>query len=366
MMRNMIGQNVELSFKGISYLLKRIDEEEYLRSLVLKIENAVRDWRRRASIPTPMEQFAPETANVNPFASLLVAAAQDIRDLNDFIKNLALIKGLASTETSAGKFLDEVFSPLVGLRRVPAELKEKQGPLSIVDAFTYDPQKKVLDIYTFKSGPKTLNDDSSNSIGDYLGKYPPVWVKDLPRIWGNELNGVQELNFFYGTWTGTWKQSNKKELSAFSRAAQEAQKQGWKVEKKPEKAKKRYISHTLIVYIPTEQGGFKLTARPLYGLLLWRHLKQRVADLREFGEDILLAAFLCGAIRALVPPITDWEPKPETRKFLCCTNEIDSLSEFLVLQRSQVPWYVFSFASLVDKFICDCGETTQPKLPLTM
>ena len=135
--------------------------------------------------------------STNPFVLLIYSQSKSYTRLSHIEQDILPAKLFSSMETSAGRMIEDVALPVYGWQNVPSGM---HSPNSALDGKKLD--LPALKVVTLKSGPRCLNDPTSENLASSVLAHGGAWLT---------ANGATQLEFTYGVLYGTLKQSNKKD-----------------------------------------------------------------------------------------------------------------------------------------------------------
>lgn len=213
-------------------------------------------------------------------------------------------------ETSAGRMVEEVVLPEYGWAVVPSQMHSVE---SVLDGRRI--AGSGLLAATLKSGPRCLNDEMAQQIGQDVAKNVVTWA---------ERAGVGKVDFTYGVLYGTKAQSNKKDWHILRNIA-EVLPDGTNVA----------TSHRQAWRIGYHRNRIEITATVRIGIEWWTYLG---------GEDawIEVCVALIRACIAIAPPRND-EPAYLISDLasILDTSGLPHGFNVALLQASQIEWLLF-------------------------
>ena len=281
------------------------------------------EFRRRIAnmstrLPSSSSQF--DKFNTNPYVLLMFAAERQYSDVSQLEPELAASKIFSSLETAAGRMVEEVTLPIYGWV-IPAS--GMHSAFSAIDGMQI--RRPVGRFATLKSGPRCLNDPTSENLA--------IAVLDHARTWAQQTQ-VQKVEFTYGALYGTPKKSNKKDWHILKNIVAKAPNPlyGVTVLRAPVQSWSCRIDH----------NGIPVESTVRIGLDWWNHLG---------GPDCALEVWIA-MIRACIapapyPPLTAQHVIPDIAKIVS-TAAVPNGYNVRILQQSQLPWLFF-----VARHFCD-------------
>lgn len=298
-------------------MLRRIDDDLLARHRTLAMET---EFRERisghvASLPVRSANFA--AFNTSPFVLMLYCRQKRYRSVSEIESDILPAKLFSSMETSAGRMVQDVILPAYGWENVRSSMHSAG---SVIDGRKLD--GSVLRLATLKSGPRCLNDEMSKDIADDIVGHAEEWAESAQ---------VDHVDFTYGVFYGTPKQSNKKDWHILRNVV--------------ETVGTRFVS-----VHPRGRWSCSFRVRAVrvdvtvrVGLDWWTHL----------GGTLALTEVLTALVRACVLPHNRAQP-PHSYE-IADLGEIVSAacvpSDFNVslLQRSQLEWLFFLARHYCDR-----------------
>lgn len=302
--------------------LRRIDDSKAAQKRVLTMED---DFRKRiathlAGLPASDAQF--RKFFTNPFVVMFYSRQKSYQHVSQIENDLVPAKVFSSMETSAGRMVEHVTLPVYGWEPVESSMHTHE---SLLDGRQLNPGVGKFVGATLKSGPRTLNDEMAQNIGEDIVSNAPSWA--LAR-------NAQEVEFTYAALYGTKQQSNKKDWHILRHISSNVSRKAHVID-----------SHKGAWGIVYRDGPLTVKASVRIGLEWWSYLG---------GEDswIEVSAAL---IRACVDP---GKARPKTPSYVISDlAQILSLpavaNEFNIslLQRSQLEWILFLARHFCDELV---------------
>lgn len=303
---------LHLSKQAIFSTLHRIDQDERARARVLRMEN---DFRTRISthlrgLPAQDAQF--RKFYTSPFVLMFYSRQQNYLHVSQIEHDLVPAKVFSSMETSAGRMVELVTLPIYGWTPVGSAMHTHD---SLLDGKKLDCQPGTFVGATLKSGPRTLNDEMAQNIGEQIVTNAASWAVGA---------GAQRVEFTYGTLYGTQQQSNKKD---------------WHILRHIEGHRSRTSvvseSHVGAWEIAYSDGPLHVTAAVRIGIAWWTYLG---------GPDTWIE-LSTALIRACVDPGPEQtDPQSHIIRDLGSILDLtwlDSSFNVALLQKSQYEWLLF-------------------------
>jgi hypothetical protein len=297
--------------------LLTVDADPAARERVLTMES---EFRRRVGVH--IESLTLEDAmfskfNTNPFVLLFHSKNKGFKHISSIEQDILPAKVFSSMETSAGRMVEAVVLPVYGWTPV---LSGMHSAGSVLDGRKLE--GKLLRLATLKSGPRCLNDPTSENIADAIIAHCTGWAKEA---------GVRKLDFTYGVLYGTRKQSNKKDWHILRNIE----------DKLPAGSIKRPPAQSW--HCEFKKDGVSVTVTIRIGTELWNHFAH---------EGTAFVEMVIALIRACISPS---DTEPASYKFtifdLRSIISLDVVPEDFnvsLLQRSQLEWFFF-----VARHFCD-------------
>ena len=305
--------------------LAQVDAETRATKRILRMEKGLTRRIAQHVDALPVGGATLADFKTNPFVLLFHSFRQSYERISQLEGDLLPAKVFSSMETSAGKMVEDVVLPVYGWRAAPSEM---HTPYSVVDGICE--VSDGLRLVTLKSGPRCLNDDTSDRIADAIVSNYAAWALDA---------GVSSVDFTYGALYGTRKQSNKKDWHILRKVC----------EKLPDSSVN--VLPTGRWHCEFEQSGVTVRVTVRIGDELWRHIA---------GRDTALVELCVALVRACVAA---GKPDPDAYRFVIPDlPQIISLDavpdDFAVsiLQRSQLQWLFFMARHFCDE-LTDTGDT---------
>lgn len=305
----------KLSKLALLEQLRNIDSSEECRSRVLSLENKFCGKIDSHITLLPAKDANFQKFNTSPYVLLIHARQKGYAKISEIESDILPAKQFSSMETSAGRMIEEVVLPTYGWECVTSEMHTKN---SVLDGRKVE--ASLLRLTTLKSGPRCLNDEMSENFADAIMNHYRSWAKDVGRT---------EIDFTYGVWYGTPRNSNKKDWHILRNLK----------EKNP----------NVMTVDPTNRwncafraDGITVNVTIRIGLDWWKHL----------GGPTCFAEVLIALIRACISPGTS-DRQMHTYIIsdlgqIVSTQSVDDNYNISLLQRSQIPWLF-----LMAKHFCD-------------
>lgn len=283
------------------------DQASSDRTLAMETDFRTRITGHLKSLPTSDARLAK--FNTSPFVLMFYTLQHGYTRIREIEEAILPAKVFSSMETSAGRMVEAVVLPKYGWEFAPSGMHTVN---SAIDG------KKIagdaLCLATLKSGPRCLNDETSENFADGILANCVAWAKE---------SGKKKLDFTYGVLYGTKKQSNKKDWHILRNIAK---KLPTGIKEPPENQWRCRF----------EKGGVKVTVTVRIGIDLWNYIA---------GHNLSFMEISTALIRACVRP-SDAE-SGAVKYTISDLEEIISLDGLPVtfntkiLQRSQLEWLFF-------------------------
>lgn len=157
---------------------------------------------------------------LNPYAITAIAGILDLDTAEDISQFIFGSKLYMSLETAFGKSVENIVLPIypippatAGWEEHPEKKREMQSDSRTEDLIWQDVDKycvigNTAYITTVKSGPRTLNEDITDSIKDDIAGHSETWLEGTQK----HHPEVEELNVTIGLTYGTDHSTNNKEM----------------------------------------------------------------------------------------------------------------------------------------------------------
>jgi hypothetical protein len=311
---------VRLSKVEIFHSLQRVDADTASRKRVLAMET---DFRRRISthlsgLPANDAQF--RKFFTSPFVLMFYSRQQNYQHVGQVEKDLVPAKVFSSMETSAGRMVEYVTLPVYGWEPVESTM---HSHTSVLDGRKLRTRQGQFVGATLKSGPRTLNDEMAQNIGEDIVANASAWALDKKS---------NEVHFTYDVLYGTKQQSNKKDWHILRH-----------IEGSLSRKAKVTSSHKGKCSIGYEDGPLSVSATVRVGLEWWEFLG---------GRDAWIE-LCCALIRACVDPGSTTNVArnytiSDLADILALPAEAQSIN-VSVLQKSQLEWLLFLARHFCDE-----------------
>ena len=303
---------VKLSKFEIFEALRRVDNNKQAQKRVLAMED---DFRKRIGthllgLPANDAQFSKFFTN--PFVLMFYSRQQGYQHVAQIEHDLVPAKAFSSMETSAGRMVEHVTLPTYGWKPIESTMHSHD---SLLDGKKLNAKPGLFVGATLKSGPRTLNDEMAQNIGEDIVTNAPSWAV---------AGSAQKVEFTYAALYGTKRQSNKKDWHILRH-----------VEGKRTRMSQLISSHKGGWEICYKDGPLTVTVTVRVGLEWWEYLA---------GKDAWIE-IMAALIRACVAP----GPLPSRRANYVISDLAEILSlpaldasyNVSLLQRSQFEWLLF-------------------------
>ena len=277
----------------------------------MEVEFRQRIANMSTRLPSSSAQF--DKFNTNPYVLLMFAAERQYSDVSQLEPELAASKIFSSLETAAGRMMEEVTLPIYGWV-IPAS--GMHSAFSAIDGMQIGPD--VGRFATLKSGPRCLNDNTSENLAASVLDHAPTWAQQTQ---------VQEVEFTYGALYGTPKKSNKKDWHILRNIVEKAPHPpyGVTVSKAPARCWSCRIDH----------NGIPVESTVRIGLDWWKHLGGPTCAL-----EVWIAMIRACVAPAPSPPRPAQHVIPDIAKIVS-TAAVPKGYNVRILQQSQLPWLFF-------------------------
>lgn len=308
-----------ISKQAIYAALARIDADASARARVLAMETGFRRKIETHLLGLPTAEAKFQKFNTSPFVLMFYSKKRGYTRVSEIEDDIIPAKVFSSMETSAGRMVEEVVLPVYGWEVVPSQMHSVE---SLLDGRKSDAQD-FLGV-TLKSGPRCLNDEMAQNIGQDVAKHVGAWAAN---------HGVNKVEFTYGVLYGTRRLSNKKDWHIL-RSIAEVLPASTTVQK----------SHKGTWSIGYERDGLEVSATIRIGIDWWTYL----------GGDTAWIELCIALIRSCVAAAG---PRAEIPRYA-----ISDLAEILdtsglprnfnvaIIQESQIEWLLFLARHFCDGF----------------
>ncbi|WP_438726825.1 PmeII family type II restriction endonuclease [Parasphingorhabdus sp. DH2-15] len=299
--------------------LAEIDRDGEARTRVLEMENSFRNKIDNHLDALPTKDAAFSKFNTSPFVLMFYSRQNGYAGIEQIEKDIVPAKVFSSMETSAGRMVEEVVLPVYGWEIVPSVMHSAE---SLLDGKKCDPDEYYA--VTLKSGPRCLNDEMAQNIGQDIVKNAKAWA---------DAHGTNSVEFTYGVLYGTKKLSNKKDWHVLRNAAEAVDADGHILVPHKDNWSLRYV-----------KDGIEVEATVRIGLDWWEYLGNR----NTWIEVCIALIRACVVVRE--------SPHPDRRFVISDMADIvdhsflDKNYNVGILQRSQFEWLLFLARHFCDDF----------------
>ncbi len=313
------AQPLLISKQSIYAILARIDADADARARVLAMETGFRRKIETHLLGLPTAEAKFQKFNTSPFVLMFYSKKRGYTRVSEIEDDIIPAKVFSSMETSAGRMVEEVVLPVYGWEVVPSQMHSVE---SLLDGRKSEAQD-FLGV-TLKSGPRCLNDEMAQNIGQDVAKHVSAWAAN---------HGVNKVEFTYGVLYGTKRLSNKKdwhilrsiaEVLPTSVVVHQSHKGGWS--------------------IGYEQDGLNVSATVRIGIDWWTYL----------GGDTAWIELCIALIRSCVAATG---PRGEMPTYaisdlaeILDTSGLPSTFNVAIIQESQIEWLLFLARHFCDGF----------------
>lgn len=298
-----------------------VDTDKAATARVLTLETAFREKIKTHVEALPTSEAAFSKFNTNPFVLMIHTFNKRYRHVSEIEQDVLPAKVFSSMETSAGRMVEAVVLPVYSWKCVSSPMHTAN---SLIDGKKRS--GRTLCLATLKSGPRCLNDPTSENIASDIIANSSAWAI------GDKVN---RIDLTYGVLYGTKMQSNKKDWHILRNI----------VEKLPTK--------TMIRVHPRdgwsceyEKDGVKVVVTVRIGIELWNYIA---------GNRLAFVEICVALIRACVAPT---DTRPNDHKFTIVDLEritsmapVPSNFNVSILQRSQLEWLFFFARHFCDELL---------------
>ena len=215
---------------------KQFDQSEYEELMnktsedrVAKISNNWSDYLKPNVAKTIKDKEDIDDYRLNPYAITAIAGILDFdtsEEISEFIFGSKLYMSL---ETAFGKSVESIVLPIypipsttAGWKEHPEKEREMKSDSRTEDLVWQDVDKYCVIgdtayITTVKSGPRTLNEDITDSIKDDIANHSETWLEGTQK----HHPDVEELNISIGLTYGTDNSTNNKEMRILLKLVEE-------------------------------------------------------------------------------------------------------------------------------------------------